>query len=318
MDVDILKYYSSASEIQALADFGHNVPGLIICVVAILFLFSELGYKRKQIATFYSAVFIAMPTVYISYVLFGHGLQNTIPIIRLIMTVPEVYLHIFTLIGNLIGGIGEILYVRGKIKSPLGAMLFPVLFLIDGFLSILHPHGSHGHGDIFHNLYGSIMVMVGMLMIIGRLIGKESYKKYFVYLTVIFMLIAGGMLISYTEPEDSFQSAFVKEGSVQTYVHSDSKLYIYLTEFGAVPKNATVKLGTDVTFVKTDDIIVDLESGPHPAHDSFPPLNIGRLGLNEAQTITMNQIGDFGFHDHANPDSDIFSGTITVIKEFEE
>jgi len=314
MQPNITEYYGSALELQVLTDFAHAVPGIVVCVIALLFLFSELGYKRKQISTFYSIVFMAMPVSFISYILFGHGLQNTIPILRLIITAPEVYLHIFTLIGNLIGGIGEISYVRGKIKAPLGALLFPVLFLMDGYLSILHPHGSHGHGDIFHNLYGSIMVLTGLLMITARLIQQVAIKKYFIYATAFTMFIAGAMLVSYSEPDDSFQNAFFKQETADVYYPDQDKLYIYLTETGVFPKEIQVKIGTEIIFTKLDDILLDLESGPHPAHDAFPALNVGRLDLYESKSVVMNQIGDFGFHDHVNPDSENFTGSIKVIE----
>src|SRR4051812_44710205 len=166
----ILQFYSSPEQIQTLANIGHNVPGYIFCFIAVIFLLAEFGYHRKAFAYVYSSLFIAMPVAFIGFVFLSNGLAHIGALVSTIALYPEVYLHVLTLVGNVFGGIGEILYVRRKIRYPIGALFFPVIFLVDGFLSILHPHGNGGHHDIFHNLYGSLVIMAALLIVLERLI----------------------------------------------------------------------------------------------------------------------------------------------------
>jgi plastocyanin len=314
--MDILQFYSSPEQIQALANFAHNVPGYILCLVAVLFLVAEFGYHRKQLAILYSAIFIAMPVTFIGFVFLSNGIHNIGKLVSIISQYPEVYLHVFTLIGNLWGGIGEILYVRGKIRHPLGALFFPVIFIVDGYLSILHPHGAGGHHDIFHNVYGSVMVLAGLLIITGRLISVE-WRKYFIALAAICIVIPGVMLIHFKESADAYSYAFSANTatSTPTFISADSNVIVYISDtHGAVPHDIQVRKGATVTFVQLDDSVHEMESGPHPLHNEYPPLNMGVLRRGEEREVSFTQVGSFGYHDHINHDDTRFQGSITVTK----
>lgn len=311
----IFSFYSSPEQIQTLANFGHNVSGYLLCLIAALFLFAEFGYYRERLTLIYSAIFIAMPVSFIGYVLFSNGVTNIPTIAAITALYPEVYLHILTLVGNLFGGIGEILYVRGWLRFPLGALYLPVLFLVDGFLSILHVHGAGGHHDIFHNVYGSLMVFAGLLIIAERLI-TPAYRKYFIPLAALFMVIPGLMLVSFKEPVNAYSYAFPTSTSSSTSVYAtkDASVIVYISSSGIVPHDIQIHQGATITFIKLDDSVHEIASGPHPQHNNFPPLNIGVMMGGEAKTVTFTKVGFFGYHDHINDDDMRFQGSVVVTK----
>ena len=311
----ILSFYSAPAQIQTLSNFGHNAPGYLLCLIAILFLFAEFGYYRERLALVYSGIFIAMPVSFIGYVLFSNGITNIPTIAAITALYPEVYLHILTLLGNLFGGIGEILYVRGRIRFPLGALYLPVLFLADGFLSILHVHGAGGHHDVFHNVYGSLMVFAGLLIITERLI-TPAYRTYFVPLAALFIVMPGLMLINFKEPVNAYSYAFPISTASTTpvYMIDDASVIVYISDTGTVPHDIQIHAGTSVTFIKLDDSVHDIASGPHPQHNNYPPLNIGIMKGREIKTVMFTNTGFFGYHDHSNDDDMRFQGSVTVVK----
>ena len=311
----IVEFYSSPQQIQALANFGHNVPGYILCVIAVLFLLAEFGYHRQKLAYIYSGLFIIMPVAFSGYVLLVHGLANSLKIAAIISDYPEVYLHVLTLVGNIFGGVGEILYVRGKIRYPLGALFLPVLFLVDGYLSILHVHGAGGHHDVFHNLYGSLMVFAGILIILERLI-TEEWRKYFIPVTAIFIMLPGIMLIGFKEPVTAYSYAFPSSASTSTpaFLTNSNNTIVYISDNGVVPHDIQIHIGASVTFVKLDDSVHEMASGPHPQHNNYPPLNIGVFMHGETRVVKFTNVGFFGYHDHDNDDDLRFQGSVTVTK----
>lgn len=310
----ILQFYTSPEQIQRLANLGHNVPGYIICGIAILFLFAELGYRRTFLATIYSSIFIAMPVSFIGYIFISNGLPNSTTLARIVAQYPEVYLHILTLIGNLIGGVGEILYVRGRLRHPLGAFCLPILFLMDGYLSILHPHGVGGHHNLFHSLYGSLMVLVGMLIIVERLIAPE-FRRYAIVLAAFTMILPAMMLVSFKEPANAYSYAFPSSATSTNpiFIPDTDNVIVYISdENGAVPHNIQIQKGSTVTFIQIDDSVHEIESGPHPQHNKYPPLNVGVLRNGEERKVLFTLIGYFGYHDHINEDDARFQGSVTV------
>ncbi len=80
------------------------------------------------------------------------------------------------------------------------------------------------------------------------------------------------------------------------------------------PKNVTVPLGSQVTFVNNDNRSHDMESNPHPEHTDCPALSqVGFLNPGQSRTsgnLTVARV--CGFHDHALFEVTGLQGTITV------
>jgi len=312
---EITQFYTSPEQIQQIATIGHNVPGFVLCIVAILFLLSELGNSSKRLFPVYTGLLVLMPNIFWIYVFFSNGLTNSIALVKIMSNYPEVYLHSLTWLTNTVGGIGEFLYKKGKLQHPLGFLFFPMIFIIDGFLSILHPHGGAGHGDIFHNLYGSVIVLVGMTMIIGRLL-QDNLKRYFIYTSCILIIIGGFMLMGYTEPKTSFISAFptVEAPSAQYFIPKNNFADVYVDTNGTYPRFVQLKTGGHIRFIKLDDSIVDIGSGPHPKHDKYPPLNVAYLEKRAEIELQFNNVGEYGYHNHGDDENVNFQGIIRVME----
>ena len=91
-----------------------------------------------------------------------------------------------------------------------------------------------------------------------------------------------------------------------------NKTAIYITSQGVTPQNIRIKKGGEVIFYQLDSSLHDMNSGPHPTHTEYPPLNIGILKQDESKTVIMRDLGVYGFHDHINDSDPIFQGQIEV------
>jgi plastocyanin len=80
------------------------------------------------------------------------------------------------------------------------------------------------------------------------------------------------------------------------------------------PKNVTVPLGSQVTFVNNDNRSHDMESNPHPEHTDCPALSqVGFLNPGQSRTsgnLTVARV--CGFHDHNLAEVTGLQGTITI------
>jgi len=110
---EITQFYTSPEQIQQIATIGHNVPGFVLCIVAILFLLSELGNSSKRLFPVYTGLLVLMPNIFWIYVFFSNGLTNSIALVKIMSNYPEVYLHSLTWLTNTVGGIGECRYTSG-------------------------------------------------------------------------------------------------------------------------------------------------------------------------------------------------------------
>ncbi len=68
------------------------------------------------------------------------------------------------------------------------------------------------------------------------------------------------------------------------------------------PIHTQARLCDTLTFVNKDSVLRDIAFGPHPQHQAYggEVEEIVRKGY--PKTITLNQAGDYSFHDHLNPD----------------
>lgn len=75
-----------------------------------------------------------------------------------------------------------------------------------------------------------------------------------------------------------------------------------LTSAGVSPKDLTVPVGSRVLFINNDARRHDMESDPHPEHDSCTEINLGVLNPGASrETLNLVTPRTCGFHDHDNP-----------------
>lgn len=75
------------------------------------------------------------------------------------------------------------------------------------------------------------------------------------------------------------------------------------------PASLTVKAGDKVTIKNDSSKDLDFASDPHPVHSENNELNAGIVEPGKSVTITLNNKGNFGYHNHLNSSQ---TGSITV------
>ena len=89
---------------------------------------------------------------------------------------------------------------------------------------------------------------------------------------------------------------------------------VAISSSGASPRNVTVVVGAQVTFVNNDGRPHEIASDPHPTHGDCPQIN--QVGViqpgNNRQTGNLTTARTCGFHDHGDPSNDALRGTIRI------
>lgn len=83
---------------------------------------------------------------------------------------------------------------------------------------------------------------------------------------------------------------------------------------GVSPAQVTISVGQSVTFVNNSGGTRNINSDPHPAHTDCPAVN-GAGVIANGQTRTTNAFTaarSCGYHDHDDPDTARWKGTIVV------
>jgi len=86
-----------------------------------------------------------------------------------------------------------------------------------------------------------------------------------------------------------------------------------ITSSGISPKTVTVPLGSRVTITNNDSRTHEMDSDPHPEHNSCPPLNVGTLSPGQSLTSqNLTTARTCGMHDHLDPDNALWKTSITI------
>lgn len=311
----VASLYSSGADVRHFANLAHNIPGIVFIILAIFILVSGLGYKQKGLSLFYSGFLFIFTVIFLLYFFLSKGIENIITLTQIVLYFPEISIHLVQAAAAIFGSLVEFLYFKGAIKNKLAVLGFPAMLVVIGYTNILHPHGPiHTESDMFfHSLLGAVMTLSGTFLIINRLM-KGLYSRTFLILGVITMLIFGYMFVIYREIPNAYEYAFpVKNTSVSNnFVDVGSSGIVYIYSDRVTPQNIKIKSGGKLVFIQVDSSWHDLESGPHPAHTEYPPLNIGFLKMGESRTVDFPNPGEHGFHDHIHENNPKFQGNILV------
>ncbi|MDF2460763.1 MAG: hypothetical protein K0S68_166 [Candidatus Saccharibacteria bacterium] len=82
---------------------------------------------------------------------------------------------------------------------------------------------------------------------------------------------------------------------------STAPVTVDFTSTGFSPKTVNVTSGTTITFKNSTAEDVQPSSDPHPQHTINPELNVGVISAGQSKTITVNQKGSYGMHNHFDP-----------------
>jgi plastocyanin len=78
---------------------------------------------------------------------------------------------------------------------------------------------------------------------------------------------------------------------------------------GFSPSSITVKAGSTIKIVNSSNEQVEFNSDSHPTHTDNSELNVGAIEPGGSATITVNDIGTWGYHNHLDESE---AGTIIV------
>jgi plastocyanin len=311
----VASLYGSAAEIRYLADLAHIIPGFVYVFAAALILFAGLGWRKKQLTLFYSFMLIVLAVVFNMYIFLEHGIENAATTLMLVLAFPEISIHLVQSAAAIGGSLVEMAYITGKIRYRLAALVFPLHFIIIGYTNILHPHGPIHNEDhtFFHALMGAIMVSAGLFLIINRLL-EGRLARVMLVLGVANIIGFSAMLISFRESSDAYEYAFPVTTTIGTAnaVNVGTHGIIYMYDDYLVPQEISIAAGGTVTFIQVSDSWHDINSGPHPTHEEYPPLNIGFMRKGESRSITFLEPGVHGFHDHLDEEDEDLNGLIVV------
>jgi plastocyanin len=89
---------------------------------------------------------------------------------------------------------------------------------------------------------------------------------------------------------------------------------ILIVNDAVCPKNVTVPVGSQVTFINNDVTYHQMFSDPHPEHTDCPEINqVGYLSAGQSrQTGNLNTVRVCGYHDHMEFENKALQGTITI------
>ena len=84
---------------------------------------------------------------------------------------------------------------------------------------------------------------------------------------------------------------------------------VNFTSSGFDPKTVTIKTGTRVIWINKSGGDATVNSGLHPTHQLYPPLNLGQFPDGSSVQLVFEKAGKYGYHDHLNPSR---TGTVVV------
>ncbi len=76
---------------------------------------------------------------------------------------------------------------------------------------------------------------------------------------------------------------------------------VELSANGFSPEILNIKTGTEVIWKNNSGNDATINSDPHPIHTNYQPLNLGRFSDGETRSLTFDQPGTYGYHNHLDP-----------------
>ncbi len=132
---------------------------------------------------------------------------------------------------------------------------------------------------------------------------------------VVAVLLLGGYLLmnGSKKPTSSNNSSTNTNTSTNNSTTASDSVTVTYTDSGFTPSSVTLKKGGTLTWKNDASDQVQIGVNPHPVHTGNRAITNGEFTLDlnpgDTKTITINDTGTFGYHDHLDP---TISGTIIV------
>jgi len=206
---------------------------------------------------------------------------------------------------------------HGTTESYVIGFLFSIVFTIIPYLLVVNRSvsGSALLATILGFAVLQMIIQILFFLHLGR--GpKPLYNVVFFISTVsIILVVIGGSLFimkhlhynmsptevtkNRAEKEAIYQVGGRKTGACQA-IGANHKVTI---GDGIVnPLHTRASLCDTLTFISQDNTLHEITFGPHPRHDTYAGEDELPLRKGRGNTITLNQLGTYQFHDHLHPE----------------
>lgn len=142
-------------------------------------------------------------------------------------------------------------------------------------------------------------------------------NKIIIAVVVIVIVAAGGffLLSGSSAPQAPIESGqaspteAASENPAPSEAVREQENSITLTEDGFSPKTLTIRVGTKVTWTNNNGKVSTVHSVPHPAHTTYPPLNLGQFADGKSLSLTFDKAGTYFYHNHLDANQ---NGSVVV------
>ncbi len=210
--------FHTPEELQYFTSLAHWLEGGILGIVVIVAFLQIVGLlKIKKAQLIWSLAILIAGAFLVPYMLLHHGLDRIKDSWIYIINDPEQRQHLIMGILLMIAGAAELLFALKPMIAKVWNFIFPVSLIVIGIMFMVH--NQHGTSEVVHQLVvyhrylGSMLILSGLAKAIS--IWKENIK-IFQYLWILFLLITSIMLISYKEPNISYNTQPDNKEQTQT------------------------------------------------------------------------------------------------------
>ena len=125
-------------------------------------------------------------------------------------------------------------------------------------------------------------------------------KKSVTIVIAVLVLIVGVFAFTTQSAKSPEPVANIEVSAANTINYGDN---------GFEPSSLTVKSGTTILVKNNSAKALQFRSNEHPSHTENQELNMGALNPGKSDTFTANKIGNYGYHNHLNPND---NGTLVI------
>lgn len=192
-------------EFRYLSSVGHWIIGYIFLAVAIIALLQTFGFLSSK-KYLWPILVVVAGIILIPFNLLHHSLAQ-LPLVWKVLELDAQQQQHFIMFNMIfIAGLVELLLSLKKIKGKVWQFIWPGVLSIIGLMFLFHPqHGtvaSLAYSVPYHRTLGTVLVLTGLFK--AAEIAWSKRNKWFVWLWIIFLFIASGLLIIYNEPGGSY------------------------------------------------------------------------------------------------------------------
>lgn len=130
-------------------------------------------------------------------------------------------------------------------------------------------------------------------------------KKVIIGIAVVVLLVAIGLIVK----GNKSQPITIDAPFSTPQASPQEQNIITLTTDGFSPATLTIQVGTKVTWMNKSGVNATVDSSSHPAHTSYPPLNLGIFPDGGTLSLTFDKAGTYKYHNHLSSSQ---TGTIVA------